>query len=68
MAKDKAKYKVGYCDTCGRETKHVVLECTERLGWRIFENLLTLGAIGAAFGYDYKCECTKCGTINTIRK
>lgn len=63
-----AKYMTGYCCECCRETRHVVIECTENLGWRIFENLFTLGAIAAGFGYDYKCECTRCGEINTLHK
>ena len=63
-----ARCLVGYCYECCRETKQVVVECTENIGWRIFENLFTFGTIGAAFGYDYKCECTQCGEINTIHK
>lgn len=63
-----AKYKVGYCQECGRETKHIILECEESLGWRIFENFFTFGLIAASFGYDYKCECIKCGQINTLHK
>ena len=63
-----AKIIVGYCDKCGCKTKHTVIHCHESLGWRIFENLCTFGTIGAAFGYDYECECLKCGEINTIHK
>lgn len=62
------KHKVGYCQKCRRETKHIILECEEHIGWRILDNILTFGAIAAFFGYDYKCECTKCGTINTLHK
>ena len=60
-----SKTLVGYCFNCGKDTKHKVIQCEESLGWRIYENILTFGLI-AAMGYDYKCECTRCGEINTI--
>lgn len=61
------KYLVGYCSTCGKETKHEKLECTESLAWRAFEVITTAGW-GLLFNRDYKCECSICGTINTITK
>ena len=64
----KQKYIVGYCSYCRKETKHTIIQCTERLGWRIFENIFTFGAIAAGTGYDYKCECERCKNINTLHR
>lgn len=60
------KSVVAYCPNCNKKTKHVPIQCNEGLGWRIFENIFTFGAI-AASGYNYECECSKCGEINTIK-
>lgn len=61
------KYLIGYCSECRKETKHIKLECEDSVPWRIFETVTTLGW-GLLFDRAYKCECTKCGEINTIRK
>lgn len=58
--------KVGYCWDCGEYTEHRVIECDDSLIWRTFEIAVTLG-FGALFEHDYKCECKKCGKINTLR-
>ena len=61
------KYIVGYCSECGKETKHRKLECEDSVPWRIFETVVTAGW-GLLLDHDFKCECTKCGEINTITK
>ena len=38
-----AKYIVGYCSECGKETKHRKLECEDSVPWRIFETVVTAG-------------------------
>ena len=60
------KITTGYCPTCGKTTKHQVIECTEKLGWRIFEGICSLGMIPLACTNDYECECLKCREINTL--
>ena len=62
------KHIVGYCDTCERETKHNVIECEDSLGERIWENIITFGLFNVYSYRWYKCECTRCGEINTIHK
>ena len=62
------KQVVGYCDTCHRETKHNVIECEDSLGERILENIITFGLVNAVSCRRYKCECARCGEINTIYK
>ena len=62
------KVLVSYCSQCGKKTKHEVIQCKEKLGWRIFEGVLSLGLIPMMDGYDYYCECSKCGHIKTIRR
>lgn len=62
------KIIVGYCPECGQLTKHEVIQCEERLGWRIFESIVSMGLIPALDGYRYDCECLKCGEINKLRK
>lgn len=62
-----AKYIVGYCSECGKETKHIKIECEDSVPWRLFETVITCG-FGLLFDRTYKCECTKCGEINDIRK
>lgn len=59
------KNTVGYCWNCGEETVHRVIECEDSAIWRTFETILTCG-FGALFEHDYKCQCTKCGKINTL--
>lgn len=61
------KTLVGYCSNCGRQTKHTVVECEDSLPWRIFETVTTLGW-GLLLDHEYKCECSRCGEINTITK
>ena len=61
------KYMAGYCWECCKNTKQQVVEAEDSVGWRIFETVFTLG-FALATPHDYKCECTKCGRINTIRK
>ena len=63
----KKKIITGYCPHCGKVTKHEIINCTEGLIWRIFENIFTFGMI-AANGYNYACECEKCKEINIIKK
>ena len=62
-------YRVWHCNCseCGKETKHRKLECEDSVPWRIFETVVTAGW-GLLLDRDYKCECTKCGEINTITK
>ncbi len=62
-----AKYLVGYCSECGKETKQQKLECEDTLVWRAFETVVTLGW-GLLLDHEYKCECSVCGEINTIRR
>ena len=62
-----AKYIIGYCSNCHKETKHLKLQCEDSVPCRIFETVVTLG-LGLLLGYEYKCECTKCGEINTLRR
>jgi hypothetical protein len=62
-----AKIMVGYCPKCGKRTKHRKIECTESLAWRTFETVVTLGW-GLLFDRDYECECSECGSINTLTK
>ena len=62
-----AKYMTGYCWSCHKETKQEKIECEDSVPYRIFETVFTLG-FGAALPHDYKCECTRCGRINTISK
>ncbi len=61
------KYMAGYCWTCCEDTKQEVIEAVDSAGWRVFETVFTLG-LALATPHDYKCECTKCGRINTLRK
>lgn len=61
------KYMTGYCWHCAKTTKHQVLECEDSVPYRIFETVFTLG-FGAMLEHGYKCECTRCGEINTINK
>lgn len=63
----KKKYLVGYCFECAGKTKQEVLECNDPIPVIAFEVIFTLG-FGAMLPRDYQCECTKCGSINTIRK
>ena len=63
-----SKTIVGYCPKCRKKTKHTRIQCEVGLGWRIFENIFTLGAIAATSGYDYECECLSCGSINTLHR
>lgn len=62
------KQIVGYCDTCNRETKQRVIECEDSLCERLLENIITFGLINAVSCRCYKCECARCGEINTIYK
>ena len=62
-----AKYMTGYCWDCAKTTKHQVIECEDSVPYRIFETVFTLG-FGAALEHGYKCECTRCGEINTLYK
>lgn len=62
-----SKYLVGYCSECGEYTKHEKIECTDSTAFRVFETVVTLGW-SLLSSRDYKCECTKCGKIRTIRK
>ena len=59
------KNKVGHCWNCGENTIHRVIECKDSVTWRIFEIVATCG-VGTLFEHDYKCQCTKCGKINTL--
>lgn len=61
------KYMAGYCWGCGNNTRQEVVEAKDSVGWRVFESVFTLG-MAAALPHDYKCECTKCGHINTLQK
>ena len=61
------KYIIGYCDECGKETKQQRLERVDSVPWRISAAIFTVG-IGLLFDRAYRCECTKCGEINTITK
>ena len=61
------KYMVGYCSRCGEKTKHKVIECTDSVGYRIFETLVTVG-FALLTSHKYHCECVKCGKINTLSK
>ena len=61
------RHMVGYCPECGKKTKHRVIECQDSLPYRVFETVFTLG-FAAALPHDYECECTRCGTINTLTK
>lgn len=61
------KHMVGYCFICGKETKHEVIECKDSAGWRIFETVITAG-LSLALPHQYKCECLRCGEINTLSK
>jgi hypothetical protein len=61
------KIIVGYCPECGKKTKHTKIECTESFAWRAFETVATLGW-GLLFDRDYECECSVCGSINTLTK
>lgn len=38
-----AKEIVGYCQTCGRKTRHRVVECHDSVPERIFETIITMG-------------------------
>lgn len=62
-----AKKMVGYCWNCGCETKHEVLEAEDSVPWRVFETVVTMG-FALLTPHDYKCECTRCGKINTLTK
>lgn len=62
-----SKYMAGYCWGCARDTKQKVIEAVDSAGWRAFETIFTLG-LAIALPHDYKCECAKCGHINTLRK
>lgn len=62
-----AKYMTGYCEKCGKETKQLKLEGEDSIPYRIFETVVTCGW-GLLLDHDYKCECTRCGEINTISK
>lgn len=62
-----AKKMVGYCGNCGCETKHEVLEAEDSVPWRVFETIVTMG-LALLTPHDYKCECTRCGKINTLTK
>lgn len=62
------KYMVGWCDKCHHETKQIRIECTDSMGERIFENIITLGLTSLVGFRQYKCECTRCGSINTLSK
>lgn len=62
-----AKYMVGYCRNCGKETKHCKIEGKDSVPYRIFETVVTLGW-GLLLDHDYKCECAICGEINTLTK
>lgn len=61
------KYIVGFCSRCCCKTKHKLIDCTDNVAWKIFENVVTLG-LAAGLGYDYNCECTVCNKINVIHK
>lgn len=61
------KYLTGYCSNCHKQTKQIKIACEDNLATRIFETVFTLGLL-AMEEREYKCECTKCGEINTIRK
>ena len=62
-----AKYMVGYCSNCGRDTKHIKIECATSAAYRVFGTVFTLG-LATMLPNEYKCECTRCGKINTIYK
>lgn len=62
-----AKYIVGWCPECGKDTKHLKLECKDSVAYRVFEAVSTFGW-GLLLDHSYKCECTKCGEINTLSK
>ena len=61
------KYMAGYCWDCNKDTKQKVVEAVDSVGWRVFETVFTFG-MAAALPHDYKCECTRCGHINTLRR
>ena len=61
------KYVVHFCFDCGEETKHEVLECKDKVPYRIFETVFTFG-FGAMLPHYYKCECQNCGRINTVHR
>ena len=61
------KYLIGYCTRCHKQTKQLKIECEDNLATRIFETVFTFGLL-AMEERKYKCECTRCGEINTIVK
>lgn len=62
-----AKEIVAYCWNCGRDTRHIKLQCEDTPLERIFFGLATAG-MSELMGHDYKCECTRCGFIHTVSR
>lgn len=61
------KFMAGYCWSCCENTKQEIIDTKDLKAYRIFEAICTLG-LSFAFPVDYRCECTKCGQINTLQK
>ena len=61
----KKRYLVGYCSTCGKNTKQEVIRCDMPIILRLFLGISS-GGVSEACGYSYQCECTKCRETNNI--